>query len=330
MKNIACLLLTICLLASCDRAFLKKELSTSDKFRNFDYLWNEVDKKYSFFDIKNIDWQATGQQYRSEIREDMSDEAFFNILAAMMNSLKDDHTNLISPFNISRYNIASRHTSQIHKPLLDKLFPEAMSTEAFFHDWVAGEHIGYIRYSAFTNNFSDAALDYVLDRYKDSKGIILDLRDNGGGIAANVGRILGRFTQQELLVGYDQMRNGPLHNDFTPPIPIKITPQGHFFPHKMVVLTDRGSFSATTFFALSTKAFNNITLIGDTTGGGAGLPNGGELPNGWTYRFSITRMLDTNHQNYAENGVPPDHVATFDWTRPETDAVIEAAVNFLK
>jgi len=32
-----------------------------------------------------------------------------------------------------------------------------------------------------------------------------------------------------------------------------------------------------------------MVLIGDTTGGGWGLPNGGQLPNGWTYRLSITK-----------------------------------------
>ena len=44
-------------------------------------------------------------------------------------------------------------------------------------------------------------------------------------------------------------------------------------------------------FALSTTAYDNMFCVGDTTGGGLGMPNGGELPNGWRYRFSVTRTL---------------------------------------
>ena len=36
------------------------------------------------------------------------------------------------------------------------------------------------------------------------------------------------------------------------------------------------------------------------------LPNGGQLPNGWTYRFSITRTIAVDGKNY-ENGVKPDY-----------------------
>ncbi|MFN5371820.1 MAG: S41 family peptidase, partial [Bacteroidia bacterium] len=94
----------------------------------------------------------------------------------------------------------------------------------------------------------------------------------------------------------------------------------------VMVLVDRGSYSATTFFSLSTKAMDNVTLVGDTTGGGGGLPNGGQLPNGWTYRFSITRLLDLNKQNFAESGVPPDILASFNWNDLNRDEIIDRAI----
>lgn len=93
-----------------------------------------------------------------------------------------------------------------------------------------------------------------------------------------------------------------------------------------MVLIDRGSYSATTFFALATKAFKNIKLIGDTTGGGGGLPNGGQLPNGWTYRFSVSQLLDLNGNNYAEDGVSPDIKAAFDWNDLTKDEILERAI----
>lgn len=61
-----------------------------------------------------------------------------------------------------------------------------------------------------------------------------------------------------------------------------------------MVLIDRYSYSASTFFSVITKAFDQIKLVGDYTGGGGGIPNGGQLPNGWFYRFSVSQLLDLN------------------------------------
>ncbi|MFN3909593.1 MAG: S41 family peptidase, partial [Flavobacterium sp.] len=89
-------------------------------------------------------------------------------------------------------------------------------------------------------------------------------------------------------------------------------------------------YSATTFFALATKAFLNIRLVGDTTGGGGGLPNGGQLPNGWTYQFSISQLLDLNGDNFAESGVPPDIQASFNWNDLTKDEILETAISLLQ
>ena len=67
--------------------------------------------------------------------------------------------------------------------------------------------------------------------------------------------------------------------------------------------------------------------MGDTTGGGLGLPTCGTLPNGWVYRFSITRTLALDGCNY-ENGVPPDILLPFDREqafRLRRDNIIDSA-----
>ena len=65
----------------------------------------------------------------------------------------------------------------------------------------------------------------------------------------------------------------------------------------------------------------------DTTGGGLGIPNGGQLPNGWTYRLSISRTLSPEGENY-ENGVPPDIYVNLDREAVNrgVDNLIEAAI----
>ena len=99
----------------------------------------------------------------------------------------------------------------------------------------------------------------------------------------------------------------------------------------MTVLTDRGSYSATSYFSLGVRAINTMTLIGDTTGGGLGAPNGGQLPNGWTYRFSITKTISHDGINW-ENGVAPDIQVDLDPNQALNgiDAIMERAITFIK
>jgi C-terminal processing protease CtpA/Prc len=66
--------------------------------------------------------------------------------------------------------------------------------------------------------------------------------------------------------------------------------------------------------------------MGDTTGGGGGLPNGGQLPNGWTYRFSISQLLDLNGNNYAEDGVAPEIFESFNWSDLTKDEILDRAI----
>src|SRR5690554_2175918 len=97
------ILLSLFLLFSCEKVLFKKDLGSVDPLENFDYLWNEVDQKYSYFELKNINWNQIRSTYRPMLNENSSEEELFTVLAAMLNELKDDHTNLITPFNVSSY-----------------------------------------------------------------------------------------------------------------------------------------------------------------------------------------------------------------------------------
>lgn len=77
--------------------------------------------------------------------------------------------------------------------------------------------------------------------------------------------------------------------------------------HKPVaVLTNRSVFSAANEFVKYMKCCPNVTVIGDKTGGGAGMPLSSELPNGWAVRFSACPMYD-RQKNCTEFGIDPDH-----------------------
>jgi C-terminal processing protease CtpA/Prc len=202
------------------------------------------------------------------------------------------------------------------------------SSGPFQHDFLnnTNNEIGYIRFSSFTGTVNDDNLNFILERYKNTKGLILDLRENGGGAVNDLYSILSRFVEDETIIFYSRLKTGKGHDDFSEEMPAKLEPSDEIrYKNKVCVLVDRGTFSSGSYTSLSTKAIPNMILVGDTTGGGLGLPNGGQLPNGWTYRFSITQALDLNKENKYEAGVPPDVYSLFDWTDLTTDEVIEQA-----
>lgn len=40
---------------------------SNDAEGNFDALWTILDEHYTFFEYKNVDWDAVGKQYRAKI-----------------------------------------------------------------------------------------------------------------------------------------------------------------------------------------------------------------------------------------------------------------------
>ena len=74
-----------------------------------------------------------------------------------------------------------------------------------------------------------------------------------------------------------------------------------------------------------------VTIIGDRTGGGSGLPFSSELPNGWSVRFSACPSFDTE-MRHTEFGIEPDiRVEMNDEDRAKgLDTIIETARNLLQ
>ena len=302
----------------------------------FNYLWNKVDQQYAFFDIKGVDWDSVYEVYRPKVYDEMDNDSLFSVCAALLNTLQDGHTNLLSPFDVSRndsvyYKMVAEKNIDPAVVTLNYLTINYHTTGSFTHNAIRNGEVAYIRYDSFSDNVNDLSLAYLLDRYKDCKGMILDLRQNGGGNIDNIRQLLSIFDNHGQPLYQTQIKSGPGHDDFSAMTTVyadtfSINP----YTKPVAVLIDRGSYSATSFFSLCTKAYDNVKLFGDYSGGGLGLPNGGALPNGWTYRFSITRTLDMNGNNY-ENGVPPDVRVILDpaCTAQGVDNVIETAADWI-
>ncbi len=327
------LLVVLCIFSfSCEKALFEEDIQTGDPFVNFDYLWEECWHKYSFFEHKGVDWPLVKETYRPALYYGMDEDSLFAVMSAMLMELRDDHTNLRSPFNVFAYrNYMSGPRNFDWRLLMDHYLPrDYHTTGPFRHAFLSGDSIGYIYLPGFQGDVSNATLDFLMNRYANTQGLILDIRQNSGGSISYVYRILSRFIDKETLLYYSRIKSGPGREEFSALEPVSLKPSENTrYTGKVVVLADRGSYSASSFMALGVRSIPNATLMGDTTGGGLGLPSSGQLPNGWTFRFSITQTLDQNHNNY-EDGVPPEVNAYIDWNNPNKDEVLEKAMEEIR
>jgi hypothetical protein len=335
MKNLLMFLLAGILFTSCEKILFREDLASENPRDNFDYLWIECRDKYAFMKYKNVDWQAVYNKYAPRVSDNISKDSLFNTMALMLNELRDGHVNLISPFNISIYPVHQLGPENINKRLIEDnyLSRPFFITGPFVHSFIDSGRIGYIQFSSFTGTVSNEQMDYMLEKYKSTEGLILDLRGNGGGAATDIYKIMNRFVDSKTKIFTTKDKSGPGPDDFSEGLESYLEPyDGRRYTQKRVaVLCDRGTYSAGSYTSLATKALENMLLIGDTTGGGLGMPNGGQLPNGWTYRFSVTQTLDLQGNNY-ENGVPPDVLVTLktEDVAKGIDTVIEEAIKELK
>ncbi|MDR0892589.1 MAG: S41 family peptidase [Mediterranea sp.] len=295
-----------------------EEEYTNDPRGNFEQLWKIIDEHYCFLDSKGIDWQGVHDQYSPLIIPTMTSEDLFDQLSQMLYILKDGHVNLVSSSRVSYYDAWYQgYPWNYRQDILysDHYLGTASSgyrTSAGLKYKIFDNNIGYIRYESFSDGVGEGNLDEVLSYLAPCNGLIIDVRDNGGGNLTYSTRIAARFTNERTLTGYTQYKTGPGHSDFSAMEPVYLDPSNSIrWQKKVVLLTNRRCYSATNDFVNLMRSLNKegdpqrIIQVGDRTGGGAGLPFSSELPNGWGIRFSASPTFDRNKQS-IEEGITPD------------------------
>lgn len=277
---------------------------------NFDVLWREVDEHYCYFREKDIDWDGVRSIYRPRALACRTDADFFNTCAAMLDTLRDGHVNLSSTFNTSYYRKWwTDYPQDFNLRTLQQYYLDFDYNTAggFIYKRLANDKIGYIYYSSFSSGVGESNLDAVLTHFADCDAIILDIRNNGGGLVSNVETLVSRFIESDYTAGYILHKTGPGHDDFSEPYPLTYHPaEGRVrWAGPVYLLTNRSCFSAANDFASAMKQLPNVTVIGARTGGGGGMPFSSQLPCGWRVRFSACPMTDAAG-NDIESGIDPD------------------------
>ncbi len=334
-----CTLLVVALAAGCKEGTSTAVTYSASPQENFDDLWKQFDQRYSFFEVKHINWDSVYSVYRPMVKETTTEPELYSIMSAMLETLKDGHVSLSTPYGNSAY----RGWYQDHPrnamdaaylaPYLTKDFGSVC--DGYIRYGTIRDTIGYINIGKSLGGTASvwaASIDVILDSLKDMRGIIVDLRENSGGNDALGNIVAGRFADKARVYSYIRWRNGTMHTDFTDFQAASVAPQGpRQYMKPVAVLTNRRCFSSAEGTILMFRALPNVTTIGDTTGGGSANPISLALPNKWTYRVSRWIQYTAEKTVFEGSGLPPDipvWISQGD-AASNRDTILERAVAYL-
>ncbi len=333
----------------CEKLLLGPEPENTPR-NNFEILWKTLDENYPLFSVKNVDWDSLHSVFGSKINASTTDSELWNIFSELIQCLNDGHVVLIDK-RLSKFS----QSSEISKRKMDDFSLDLVKNK-FLVDYkyagggyfiygkiksaLSSKSIGYIYIATFTasNNGSSYEWAYDIDKIVqalyDCDALIIDLRNNGGGLKSTGWIIASAFIDKKITYFYQQEKTGPGHNDFGEPIPLSVSPREGVLTYtkKISLLTNRFSASGSEHFAQLFKFLPYAAQIGDTTLGCFGdIIGNSELPNGWVFWYPI-RLTEAPDGFCPEGiGIIPDILIENKGSdiNAGRDNVMQAAINYL-
>lgn len=295
--------------SSCDHLFFEPEPENNPEAL-FEDLWSTFNNEYSSFDVRGIDWQEVYNSYRPLVSAETSDEELAEIFRQVLRTLDDGHVSLIVPgeeifrsnkvyhelIGQDRFNLGLIQTSYMNNEF--KGGGENWNT----YGWIGD--IGYLHISGFRSNLLE--MNTILDYFQTARGLVFDLRSNGGGDFTYAFTEFGRLTNEKRYIFRSRTKSGPGAADYTDWYEWYLNPTGPYFDKPIVLLTDRLTISAGERAVMVLKSLPNVIHLGDTTNGAFATKLGKELANGWDYSLVSQQLEFSDGKDYEGMGMPPD------------------------
>ena len=171
--------------------------------------------------------------------------------------------------------------------------------------------IGYVKISILDEQTPEA-FRRALQRVPHKNGLILDLRNNGGGLLTSAQAVDSALPLPPAMqktappFGYEkQGRSGTI-------IPLGVSHQATGNAPKIVVLVSHGTSGAAEGLASALVIRHNAALVGDTTFGDASVQTLYPLPDGSAFSLTTGAWLSGRKLSWANQGLMPRFAAPND------------------
>jgi carboxyl-terminal processing protease len=158
----------------------------------------------------------------------------------------------------------------------------------------------YIQVYIFNEN-ADSQFKKTAQEISQSKAtkIILDLRNNPGGLLDSAVNLAGYFLDPGKVVTIERAGDG------TETL-FKTQPNGLLKNYPIIVLINKGSASASEILAGALKDNRGVLLLGETSFGKGSVQEVDNLPNKASIKITIAKWFTPKGVSINENGIKPD------------------------
>ncbi len=348
----------------------------------FDAFWNGMNTNYVFWDIDTTNWDNMYKIYKPvfanlDINKTSDIQKSVQYFRAMTDGLIDSHYNLSFTSSISDSSVTPAYDRKLRAGIIrpDYLFYQYDASYYLDSPYVYGKdsnnllngdtteaitgtiggnilYLGFNQFNLKTSytsadngvkNVLQYFLNYLHNPPSGFKGVIIDVRGNGGGEVSDLNFLVGNLTDTKLTIGYTRYKSGNGRLDYTPWAPAIVTPQAGATNIKapVIVLTDIWTTSMAELTAMAVHALPNGNghTVGETTWGANGPLADNEILNGGQFTAanflfaytssSMFKYIDGNI--YEGKGFPPDYNVPFDLHAFQTtgDTQLEKALSLM-
>jgi carboxyl-terminal processing protease len=310
-------------------------VDTTDRLALFDRVHADVESRFSYFDRANVDWTAIRSAYRDSVMAAANRVAAEQFIGRMVGRLKDYHAGLATPSAIygpppipfpnhfNRTVIDSRYLTSAQLSRSGRLRFGRVDTD-----------VGYVQIATFTGTNWGTDIDDVLASLGAIRGLIIDIRDNGGGDEAIARIIASRFYDRTRAYRTTRFRDPASRSSFNAPISVTLdaaaAPQR--FAGPVVLITNRFNGSSAEDFVCMMRALPQVATLGDTTIGNGSNPLLIDYGNGYALRVPQSQQATPDGFVYQYVGLPPRIAVR--WAVADSaggrDPYLDAAITYLR
>lgn len=332
IKTLITLFIVGVLITGCE-SLLVKPATENLKMEDFEAAWNRINEVYPFLDFKKLDWDSIYTVYKPQFEAARGDE-FYLVFHEFLSELKDGHVyyrvdggGKIYPYYPQRH-IKDRHG---YNPFVIRSYfdTELIVTESKVAEYgITADNIGYVFISGFHDNYLINEFAGILGYLKETTGLIIDIRQKRGGSYDNVEAVVTCFMTEPL----ERPRLFLLHEFIDLP---PFEPSGSFiYTNPVVVLINGSTFSAGELTTEIMRQLPQVTVVGDTTGGGGVASSNGRpehvgdftLPSGKIIYVGTGYFERYDGEVIEWNGIPPD--VRIEQTGADADKGIDKQLDF--
>jgi hypothetical protein len=274
----------------------------------FDGLWDDMDRHYSHFTVKKVDWNSLKDRYRPRSVAAANLQEFVDVMAEMLGHLRDGHVWIEFEGRIPTH--ISRADGNYNREVVQNSLKEATYCGDFaFVGVTKADGFGVVVLANQGKADKESVREAVefIRAHRDVPGFLVDLREANGGNELLAREIAREFCARDTVYAKSKYRAGPGHDEFGPVYDRVLKAVEKPYTKPVVCLIGPRAVSSGEGFVQMLKCLPNVTTVGAPTRGSSGNPKPFQVP-GVDVAVWYSRWVDLMPDGTAIEGagIAPD------------------------